>query len=512
MHKFKKHQNEIELEEIPSSPKPKFMKMKEKPTKTAPDGTESVFLNFSRETLQVQKTANEEGVPLKVNEERTQMSIFTTNYMIKKKFGLGVSLYFDFLYYMIVSNLVIGIFMTLIWSIQAELSSASTNPLSLIYIESYGSGAASYYIFLFSNILVVVFYILQALIYFYTRRQIVEREKNKNKYLEQQPKEIQNLVKNKRGGYDPNKKHVAKWIRILLTLVSNCLFIFVTLIFCAAICALIYFKPMESVIQEYLDSQLQKVNVPIFSFYDIFISVILFIFYQCLKLVSTIMQNMEIHYSNNGAIKSSLFKFVVGKILLVETMYATNRVVATNNGCPFASAGSTFLSVVLTDLVLTNFFGVLMPFLKYKFPRFKRFLMVALKKMLCCCGKGIDPDDDPDFEIQTEYFEIYFRQFNIMIGSTACPLLLLIGSLTFTIEYVCDKVKLVKFTYKSEKTHGQMIKFNTIFMILTVVLAVFIWPYGIFWITSGDLFGVMNKNYCDCNLFKSSNDILLMQC
>lgn len=89
---------------------------------------------------------------------------------------------------------------------------------------------------------------------------------------------------------------------------------------------------------------------------------------------------------------------------------------------------------------------------------------------------------------------------------------MLVGVLSFTIEYVCDKIKLVKFCYQSKKTPGMMIKFNQWFMTFTFILSFILWPYGGFWIITGDLFGLLNKNYCDCNLFRSKSDYLLMQC
>ena len=121
-------------------------------------------------------------------------------------------------------------------------------------------------------------------------------------------------------------------------------------------------------------------------------------------------------------------------------------------------------------------------------------------------------DHQPTFDIETEYFEVYFREFNIMIGSTTTPILMLIGAFSFAIEYVCDKTKLTRFCYKTKKTPGMMIRFNMLLLMVTVVLAIFLWPYGLLWVVSGDLFGLVDKSYCNCNIFKSNNDFLLMQC
>ncbi|EKE37152.1 hypothetical protein ENUP19_0083G0125 [Entamoeba nuttalli] len=445
------------------------------------------------------------------------MSLFSTNFVLRQRFGLGIALYFDFLYYVLVSDLVIGAGIVFVWSIQSEFASVTSNPLTLLYIEAYGSGPFNYYFFFVTNILFFIVCLGQGLYYYITRRNIIKREYEKEKMLmdidEDFVQQINMPTERDKDGSMIQKGRSSWFIRKIWKIISYFIFMVFTLIFCTILVVIIKFKPDQESIQRFVDSQMQQINFPLFSFYDILVSVLLFVFYQILRIVAQLVSLIERHKKYIGYVKDRTIKYFIGKIFLVMSIYITNRIVKVDVGCPLAPAGSTFFTVVLTDLVLTNFFGILFPFIKAHFPIISRVIKKICKCIMPCWKDSFDENDiAPQFEIESEYFEIYFRQFNILIGSTTSPILMLIGALSFAIEYACDKIKLTKFCYQTKKTPGMMIRFNQWFLTFTFVLAFILWPYGGFWIVSGDLFGLLNKNYCDCSLFRSKNNFLLMQC
>lgn len=354
-----------------------------------------IKISVAMAAIEMTEIADSEN-PLPSN-KKVPLSIFTTNFILRKEYGLGVALYFDFLYFVIVSDLIIGLLMAVVWSVQTEYSSITNNPLKLLYIEAYGSGSFNYYFFMITNILFSVICLGQGLYYYITRRNIIKREYEMEKMLMDKDENYVTLInmpdERDTDGSMKRKGESSVFNRKFFKLLSYIVFMAFTLFFCAILVVVIYFKPEQVSIQRYVDTQLSKINFPLFSVYDIFVSVLLYVFYQILRLVARLVSFIEKHRKYIGYVKDRTIKYFIGKIFLVMSIYITNRLTRRDEGCPLAPAGSTFFSVVLTDMILSNLFGILIPFIREKFPSFT----IAYKRLCKCifpCFKQFFDEND----------------------------------------------------------------------------------------------------------------------
>ena len=444
-----------------------------------------------------------------------RLSVFSSNFIIRKKFGNGISSYFDFLYYMIVSDFIIGLFLLFSWTIQIMDADYSANPFNLIYIQYYGGGTRSFVLFEVTNILLFVFSFLQSILYFWTRRHIVNEEEEMMKLRKEIDEDVAKqyympidrdtegelLEKSDASTSQQIQKNIASFVIYFICVIFACVLVaFLQLDVSGAFAAL----------SEKTDEALKGTFVAGVNFGSIFTSLGICIINQFIRIVSNYLSNhYEIHKQYNKFVMTTVIKDLAGKFFIIETMYICDKLNMNSQDCALQQSGITFLTFVFVDvfcLVIISSFTVLSEWLSDRFKiKCKYRLFNACKGMFaklcsykCCTSEYIE---EKDFDLDGEFYEIFFKQFNFIVGSIYCPPLMIFGSLTFAIKYVFDKLTLTKVSYNSKKTTQDSIVFSAKILVIVDFLALILPFYGGMWILSGDFFQSFNKDFCGCKVF-----------
>lgn len=149
--------------------------------------------------------------------------------------------------------------------------------------------------------------------------------------------------------------------------------------------------------------------------------------------------------------------------------------------CPLAAMAWTFLWLLVFD---TAFSVVVEPMTLYIHSRYQRCTATA---------RGLsDLDIRAEFDVAEETVAILYRQLLILLGVPVFPLIAALGAVSLTLEYWCDRMKLVNLCRKSVlKVDAMNPRLIVACSILVVVIAAISYPQGL-------LFVAMRTNLTSC--------------
>eukprot|EP00727_Mastigamoeba_balamuthi_P006220 m51a1_g2217 hypothetical protein (477) ;mRNA; r:212591-214663 len=205
---------------------------------------------------------------------------------------------------------------------------------------------------------------------------------------------------------------------------------------------------------------------------SVLISIIIIIINIIWKEICVLLTILERHSTWSGHRLNDMVKLFLFRIINVTVMYAAMQTAVETSAekadytCPLQDNGIKFIALILCDLVLMNAFDMLYPIvvahMKRRFP--------------CLRGEGSDESDLPEFDVAEEYLEVLYRQFVLFMGSLSAPLLPLLSLMTNGAEYFLDKYRMLHLCQRPKRLEHPLLGLTVGFMLMAAVAAIVSYP------------------------------------
>lgn len=187
----------------------------------------------------------------------------------------------------------------------------------------------------------------------------------------------------------------------------------------------------------------------------------------CAALVS-----FEKHHTWSSHRKNHMIKLYLFKIINVTVMYAALQwAFAQPHSCPLQDVGVKFFLLIILDLFVMNAVEFILPPLR----------TWATRHIHCLHTEGSDESELPEFDVAEEYLELLYRQFVLYIGMLTLPLLTLVSLITNLVEYPLDKFRMLKVCQRPKRLNKRLTGFIVLFMIVSALAAFLSYPMGGLW-------------------------------
>eukprot|EP01125_Pyxidicula_operculata_P001201 TRINITY_DN11139_c0_g1_i1.p1 TRINITY_DN11139_c0_g1~~TRINITY_DN11139_c0_g1_i1.p1 ORF type:complete len:559 (+),score=66.55 TRINITY_DN11139_c0_g1_i1:39-1715(+) len=431
----------------------------------------------------------------------TKLGLCSKKSLLGKTFGEGIYLYFDFIRYTTITNLILAILMmvNIVAHFYYDGFKVSTNPretLRNFFTSSYGPEtfyywmgsmiAASFSTFLFGPAL--------SLRIKWRFKRLFHHHDHEDKF------EIADLdvIKDEAGNV-LNPKERGNTCRKITSF---------TLFGCMVIIS-IFLGGILNMAQLTLDDSL-IVTVGL----SFFLLVSNWIWWKACDLLT----KLEGHYTWTSYRKYLTTKFFIWKVLNLSTIFLSRFVVRiytkeiidnipiwgafasenksyNSHTCSLYADQEQFLILIALDLTVERFINFVYPWLYYKVWSF------------CNRSKHPGPYSDrgrPDFDVADEYLNILYRQFLIYLGLTIFPWIAFIGMIGNLTEYPIDKWILLNVSRTPPLLRGSMRSFLVFFMFITALLGLAMFPQGIGWVLAGFSY----RDSCPDTIFTMTWDLI----
>ena len=134
-------------------------------------------------------------------------------------------------------------------------------------------------------------------------------------------------------------------------------------------------------------------------------------------------------------------------------------------------------------------------------PLGKAFAFLEVDLFKCFRNKGSDEDTLPRFLLAEEYQELLYRQFLSYLASLTCPAASVLVPIINIVEYFFDKWRMLKLCKKKLRVDDHLSEEIMLGMLIAAVFAVFVYPYGFFWLLTGKLTTIHD----DCDLWRMTD-------
>lgn len=214
------------------------------------------------------------------------------------------------------------------------------------------------------------------------------------------------------------------------------------------------------------------------------------------KRVCVILTRLEKHQTWTKFRQHNTLKFFLFKMLNVLTMYASRVLVpricphitsirgfCNNTSCLTSSVGVQLLFILVFDLTVQNFWEISFGWFRAKVNERRGML-----------GKGSNDSVRPEFDVAEEYLEVMYRQFIVYLAFAIVPLAPVLSLLCNIVEYRVDKYRLLRICQHPRGLQGSMRNFLTFFLFCTAAVALASPPYGSAWVMSGQSQSMCNYN------------------
>ncbi len=161
-------------------------------------------------------------------------------------------------------------------------------------------------------------------------------------------------------------------------------------------------------------------------------------------------------------------------LLLVASFVFTASLseVRLTESCILWDMGAKLLAMLLCDFVGVNAFTI-----------GAALLVPALRRRFECCRGNRDSSDDcrMEFHVSMAILEMMYRSLLILLGSLVCPLISLVGLLFVLLQYVIDRVLILRLTRKSAQHHLSR-KFFWAMLLGVAIVFLLMYPQGPMWL------------------------------
>ncbi|KAH3742864.1 DUF590 family protein [Pelomyxa schiedti] len=420
------------------------------------------------------------------SEPEKALSLFCDLKDIEDRYGVGTFLYFDFLRFLMLGNLLITCAVMANWIPHViERHDILGDNLEILFVSGYSDNllwvweVTSVVAFLLAAIFGFLYIIRIRNIHKRSYQEVESYEKNslwEFDLMSQSPEEMGFIEKNMR---------VNSCSKFFRTLLSYFLFIIWTALSALVLIIMVVVQLRNAPITTYVYEETIEYYTISITVWDYVISVSLFVLCFIGKKVCAMLTHLERHKRRLTHSKHKTFKNFTYKVVLVSAVYWAQwlRLSDTDNLCPMRTSGIKFLSLAMTDLTVGNLLLMASPITRY--------LINA------CKGKAGKTTKPIYFDLSSQYMDVLFRQYIMYLGMTVFPGLCVISLLTTAIVYPMDKFRLVKLSANNKKSIGSMRYYLAVLMFVTAVLGFVMFPNGGGW----TLVGFPGNAYCHCTIF-----------
>jgi hypothetical protein len=275
---------------------------------------------------------------------------------IEEEYGLGMYLYFDFLRFMFVFNLVLLAVLLINWIPHVvRHHNPATDGLDIFFVSGYGAENHT----LWAVTTTVAFGLALALGWVYPLRvRQVVRSRDTTGVSGQDLWELDsmNILPEQMGMIERNLR-LSDWSRGLRMVVSYLLFA-LGMALCAAVMALLVFRQVWKVdLNTWIPDTRIYYYTPI-TWWDFAVAAMLTVLDFLGKRLAGWLTHLERHKRRLTHSKHKTFKLFVFKVVLVCTLYVARRVAANiynqRRECPMRPEAIKFFTIVLSDLTIGN--------------------------------------------------------------------------------------------------------------------------------------------------------------
>jgi len=189
--------------------------------------------------------------------------------------------------------------------------------------------------------------------------------------------------------------------------------------------------------------------------------------------------DFEHHRTWSGARQNYLVKLYLFKIVNVTANYAAlNYAFADPYSCPMQQTGAKFITLIILDLFVFNA-------LEFLVPPLKLWLYRRCGYRPCLKSHAGDDALRPEFDVAQELIELLYRQFVLYTGTITMPLLAFLGLITNIVEYPLDKARLLYFCRPPKRLEKTMTNLIVTAMVCSALAATLTYPFGAMWVIFG---------------------------
>eukprot|EP01118_Nematostelium_gracile_P012993 TRINITY_DN4839_c0_g1_i1.p1 TRINITY_DN4839_c0_g1~~TRINITY_DN4839_c0_g1_i1.p1 ORF type:complete len:470 (-),score=109.70 TRINITY_DN4839_c0_g1_i1:77-1486(-) len=403
---------------------------------------------------------------------REKLSLFISMEEIQRRFGIGTRLYFNFLKFMCITDLILGLVAIIPFIISVVRRNDGRFTAEDLFISSFTS--EDYVPWLVVNIILIVIWFSFSPIYWIYIKSVLARDAipDHDNLFALSGEEVDVIQEN---------KHFTSSQRFLRRFGTYAIFV---ILICIS-------GGVTYGIQRAGNPYAAKVLNPINWVITASVTIVNLFFQKfCVVLV-----NMEKHKTWSQFRKHHTIKLLSFKIINVCAMYvALNFAFASDEtACIFKSSGSKFVTLMILDVTLMNFIELATPVVNRMLFTYIPFL--KNKRM-----RG-DEEMRPDFDVAEDYLELFYRQFVVYLGVSVFPFLPFFGLFNNIVEYWIDKVRLLRICKKPKPIDLTLKRWLVIWLGIVGVAALVSWPQGAAWILSSRNRDVIeNKSFACCRL------------
>ncbi|EGC29449.1 hypothetical protein DICPUDRAFT_158970 [Dictyostelium purpureum] len=403
---------------------------------------------------------------LAANEHSKQaLPIACSNAEVERVYGTGIYLYFNFITFCIIVNVILLVFVLInlvphfyYGSRKDDFSGFTIQDYILIApnLQSYYQSEAKLYYF-WSTFACVLLSFAVGPIY----------ALKVNKYFQK------NNKVDFEDGFDSDdiilkNVNLSGKKRIIRRVISYSIFI-ILLCISTVLCALVL-----KLINSYKENNFLSLSL-VTSFISAAIIRIINVIYDQISIYLT---RFERHstwtlFKIHNTLKLFVFKVVNVIILYIlrDQIFEKITHIAILEGCPLVDAGSQFLLILVLDLTLSNLWEIIYS-----------LIFAAIGKRREQSGKRSSDYYKPEFDLSEEYLEILYRQFIVYLGIPIYPIVAVFGVACNIVEYYVDRFRLFRICKKPHRMQGSMKKFLSFYLLIISIVSVVTYPYGSGWV------------------------------
>ena len=186
-------------------------------------------------------------------------------------------------------------------------------------------------------------------------------------------------------------------------------------------------------------------------------------------ICGVLVTELEKHTRWSSVRKITIVKLYVFKIVNVIVSYAALRYAFVKEyACPLQDTGYKFFLLMIVDLFLSSAIEFVSPYA----------LQLAKKRIKFLRTRGSDISEMPEFNVAEEFLEVLYRLFITYIGTASMPMITFFSLITNIIEYPLDKLRMTKFSQEPRPLDSNFNGFIALFMFISAVAGFVAFPTG----------------------------------
>uniref|UniRef100_A0A7S0H799 WW domain-containing protein n=1 Tax=Hanusia phi TaxID=3032 RepID=A0A7S0H799_9CRYP len=411
---------------------------------------------------------------------KKQVSFFCSRDELEESYGKPVIQYFNFLNFVIVSNVILFAFSLIGFIPHVKnaspklsdsgfgfLNTSTISSLDLLFLSTFQPSTDGAWVSMM--VLVTIFMFLIGPMYFYTST-LFFRDYVKNA-------EASTSADDDKISYDGLEKEVSFGFKQRM-IISYAVFV----LMCACPLAIMYavlFQMLYRTIPDQYNSGLKSVGAfkeGVQLAVSLITSAIVPISNLIFDSIVRFLTDLEKHptwssYRRHRLLKIVLFRLVNVYGLFIFRFYAD---------LPFYTCSSSRIAFqififILMDITINNF-------VEFFWPHIWKLIVCLLSPCISLENKeGSDEEQKPEFELTDEYFEIVYRQFIMYIGISVFPMITGITLLTNIVEWPIDRYRLI---YHCRRPRGMLVGGRSMLsklLFFSALCSIIAFPSGIVW-------------------------------